>query len=189
MAEEFKNIEEYFFELDKENEKAKMRLEFDKPSDIFDINAITKIPVLSDDFLDWVKSCFDYAPKGYRIDLEISFNDLEGYEEKELKEIFEKNILLEAKKAIKETISKNKIAIGLMITGLIFLVSMIALLSFWKDGGVIKEIVSYIFDIATTVTLWESMTILIVENKEKRDLYKNLIKKYDSISFTKKGEK
>lgn len=182
----FKNIENEFFELDHENKKAHMKLEFSKPSDIFDANSITKIPVLSDDFNDWIKASFEYAPRKYKIDLDIGFDDLEGYKEEEIQDIFQKNMMLEGKKSLKQTALKNKIAIGLVITGLISLISMILLLGLWKDGGVVKEIVSYIFDIATTVTFWEAMTILIVENKEKRNLAKNFIRKYDSIKFHKK---
>ena len=185
LAEDFKNIENDFFELDHENKKAHMKLSFSKPSDIFDVNSITKLPVLCDDFNDWIKASFEYAPRKYKIDLDIGFDDMEGYEEEQLKEIFHKNMLLEGKKNLKQTALKNKIALGLVITGLISLIAMILLLSLWKDGGVAKEIVSYVFDIATTVTFWEAMTILIVENKEKRDLTKNFIRKYDSITFHK----
>ena len=186
IKEKFENIENEFFELDHENKKALMRLEFEKPSDIFDKNAITKIPVLSDDFIEWVKSAFGYAPSKYKIDLVISFNDLESYSEEELRNIFFKNIILEGKKALEDNVSKNKIALGLIGLGTLFLIGMILLKGFWTDGGVFEEIVSYILDIACTVTIWEALTILIVENKEKRDLAKNLIKKFDSISFIKK---
>ncbi len=186
IKEKFENIENEFFELDHENKKALMKLEFEKPSDIFDKNAITKMPVLSDDFFEWFKSAFGYAPKRYKIDLVITFDNLENYSEEELKNIFFKNLILEGKKALEDNGSKNKIALSLIGIGILFLVGMILLKGLWTDGGIFGEIVSYIFDIATTVTIWEALTILIVENKEKRDLAKNFIKKFDSISFVKK---
>lgn len=186
LLELYKNVESDFFELDHEKRKAFMKLEFNKPSDIFDRNVITKIPVLSDEFLSWVRASFEYAPRKYKIDLDISFDDMEGYEEEQLKRIFFKNMFLEAKKSLNQRNLKNRIAIGLVATGLISLVSMILLLALWENGGLGKEVVSYVFDIATTVTLWEALTILIVENQEKRNLTKNLVKKYDSISFHKK---
>ncbi len=182
----YQNIESEFFELDQENKKALMKLEFDKPSSIFDKNSVTKIPVLSDEFLSWIIASFEYAPKNYKIDLDIAFENMENYNGEELKDIFFKNMILEAKTKFNETTRKNKIAIGFIITGLISLIAMILMNSLWQDGGVVKEIVSYVFDIATTVSFWEAMTILIVENKEKRELTKNLIKKFDSIHFHKK---
>lgn len=186
MVKQFQNIEEEFFELDHKNKKALIKLSFDKPSDVFDVNAITKTPVFSDDFLSWIGSSFQYAPRKYKIDLDISFVDMENYTGEQLLEIFRKNIFLEVKKQMSTTIVKNNIAIGLIVIGLGLLVSMIFILNFWKNGGVAKEIVSYVFDIATTVTLWEALTILIVENKEKRDQEKNLAKRFDSIRFHKR---
>ena len=187
ILEDYKNIEESFFALDHENKTVSIPLVFEKPSDIFDINAITKTPVFNDDFLEWIFASFQYSPRRYKVDLDISFQDLEGYKEEDLKKIFYKNIFLEAKKNQKESTFKNKIAIGLVIMGVLSLTAMILLMSLWKDGGIVKEIISYIFDIAVTVTLWEAMTILIVDKKEKRELRTNLLKRFHSISFHKKA--
>lgn len=63
-----KDNEENFFDLDKENKIALMKLEFDNPNDIFDLNSITKTPLLNDDFIDWLKCSFEYAPDKYKID-------------------------------------------------------------------------------------------------------------------------
>ena len=186
IIKEFMNIEEEFFELDHEKKIAHLQLEFKKPSDIFDVNAKTKKPVLNDEFADWVKSSFEYAPRKYKINLEIVFDDLEGYDEEELEKIFFSNIMLEAKKANNQTIAKNKIALGLIGLGVVFFVIMMLVTNLWQNGGIAKDIIAYVMDIGTTVTFWEAMTILIVENKEKRDLYRDLIKRYDAITFRKR---
>lgn len=183
---EYQNIEKDFFELDEEGKIAFMRLEFARPSDIFDANSITKIPVLNDDFLEWIKAAFEYAPRGYRIDLSVCFEDLEGYAEDDLERIFTKNLVLEAKRTINQSRRKDIIAWNLVGLGFLLLGSMLLMTGLWKDGGVAKEIVSYVFDIATTVTFWEALTILIVENKERRDLNRNFIRKFARISFRKK---
>ena len=186
--EKFLNIEDDFFELDHEKKVAFLKLEFEKPSAIFDTNAVTKKPVLSDEFMDWVKSSFEYAPRKYKINLEVLFDDTEGYDEEELKKIFVANVILEAKKAHNETLTQNRIAWKLVGLGVIFFTIMMLVTNLWTDGGVVKNIVSYIMDIGTTVTFWEAMTVLIVKNKEKRDLYGNLIRRYDSVSFCKKEQ-
>lgn len=49
-----------------------------------------------------------------------------------------------------------------------------------------KDIICYVMDVGTTVTIWETLRILIVENKRNRDLRKDLAKKYNAISFHKK---
>ena len=176
-------IEDSFFELDHVNKKVLMRLKYDSPNDIFNTNIVTKIPTLNEEFFEWIKSSFENAPRDYKIDLVISFNDMKGYTSEDLKEIFIKNTILEAVKSLKVTKAKSKIAFSLIFIGILFFISMMLINSFWTSENIIKDIVKYIMDIATTVTIWEALTILIIENKEKRDLTRNLYKRFDYIEF------
>lgn len=82
------NVESEFYELDHEKRRVLMKLEYNKVSDLFDKNILTKTPMLNDEFSDWVKCSFEYAPRKYKIDLDISFNDMEGYSSEEMKDIF-----------------------------------------------------------------------------------------------------
>lgn len=84
------NIEDDFFDIDKEKKVANIVLNFDKPDDIFDLNYNSKIPVLSDDFLDWIASAFRIIPRRYKIKLDVRFRDLQGYDAETLEKIFEK---------------------------------------------------------------------------------------------------
>lgn len=186
ILKEAKNIESEFFELDQGQKRAKMELEFSSPNDIFDTNAKTKLPLLSDDFIDWVKTSFDYTPKGYKIDLLISFDDMGGYSEEGLQDIFKKNLLLESKRVGRDISSKNKIAVWLIVLGIIFLVTMILISALWKEENLVKTIFTYVADIAATVTIWEALTLLIVQNNERSGYLANLLKKYSSIRFVKK---
>lgn len=179
----FKQIEKDFFLHDDENKRIFFKLHFSSPESIIDTNAITEIPMLSDDFIGWVKESLEYTPKKYKIDLTIEFDDMGKYTEEELKNIFFKNIVLEAKKKLRSISVKNKIALGLIIFGIISLIAMIIMNYFWHTEDIGKQIVSYVFDILTTVSIWEAITIFIVENKEGIDTYKHLAKKFDSISF------
>ncbi|MBO5528011.1 MAG: hypothetical protein J6A47_01655 [Bacilli bacterium] len=183
IVEEINHVSNEFFNLDHENKKAHMKLHFVSPQEIFDTNAMTKIPVLSDDFLDWIRAAFDYAPNKYRIDLDIGFDDMGGYDEEQLSEIFKKNILLESRKSMNDKGIQNRLAIKLLSVGLALLVGMILMSCFWKDGGVAEEIIGYVFDIATTVTIWEAMTILLVHNQSIRTYHWNLLKRFSSIRF------
>lgn len=183
---EFLDIENDFYELDKDNKIAYMKLEFQKPSDIFDKNTISKTPILSTDYIKWVSDSFERAPRGYKINLEILFNDLEEYDNEKLNDIFKRNMVLEFKKSERKANSKNFIAYSLIIIGIIFFVIMILINNLWKDGGILKDIFKYVSDIATTVTFWEAMTILVVENKERRSYMKNLYSRFDNIEFKKK---
>jgi len=183
---EFLDIENDFYELDKDNKLAYMKLEFERPSEIFDKNTISKTPILSSDYIRWVSDSFERAPRGYKINLEILFNDLEEYDNEKLNDIFKRNMVLEFKKSERKANSKNFIAYSLIIIGIIFFVIMILINNLWKNGGILKDIFKYVSDIATTVTFWEAMTILVVENKERRSYMKNLYSRFDNIEFKKK---
>jgi len=176
-------IEEQFFDIDKQSRTANIKLCFNKASDVFDKNYVSKVPILSDDFLDWIKSAFRLIPSRYKIALDVSFTDMEGYSEAELKDIFDKNILLEYKSRFAQTRRKNRVAYSLIILGVVFFALMMTMNALWQDGGIVRDAIAYISDIATTVTLWEAMCILIVEGKERRSYNKGLITRFKSISF------
>lgn len=180
------DIENEFFEIDKENKIIKMELDYDKPDDIFDSNTKTKTPMLSDEFIEWLNAAFEYAPRKYRIDLIVKFDDLNGYTEAQLEKIFERNIGLEFKRTNRKTSMRNKIAFGLIAIGLLFLLSLILITNLWKDESVAREAFIYVFDIVTTVTIWEAMTILIVENAERNNYMRSLAKRFKKIEFLKK---
>ena len=185
----FINLEEDFFDIDRENKIAHMKLEFDSPDDIFDTNAITKTPIFNDDFTEWMQTAFEYTPSRYKIDLDVSFKEMNQYTSEDLKSFFLKNIVLEYKREERKTRLKNRIAFILIGIGLVSLIALLLITTMWKDGGVVKEVFTYISDIATTVTFWEALTILVVENTEKRNYMRCLSKKFKNIEFHKKEKK
>lgn len=186
--EAFGNIEEEFFETDKEKSLATIRLSFDKVSDVFDLNYISKQPVLSDDFMDWIESAFRILPSRYKIKLVVSFGDYEGYDEARLNDIFWKNILLDFKSRRDNQKKRNFLAYGLIAAGLVFFAGMLAIEFAWKDDSVLRTVFSYISDIATTVTFWEAMNILIVERREQRSYLKAIRKRFIGVEFAQNGD-
>ena len=181
----FSNLEKEFFDIDEEKKIAKVELRFQKPSEIFDVNYITKKPILSDDFLDWINSAFKVLPSKYGIDLHVGFADMEGYTESELKEIFLLNMGLEYKSMLSKKRKKDAIAFSLIGVGIAMFLTMLLINNLWVGESVLKQIFSYIADIATTVTFWEAMCILVVENRENNAYLKDLASRFRSISFTK----
>jgi len=183
---ELLNIEEDFFDLDKENKIAHMKLEFDNPDSIFDKNSLTKIPIFTDDFIERIQAAFEYTPRGYKIDLDIAFADMDTYSEEDLKNYFTKNTLLEMQRSQRKMNTKKIIAWALVIMGVISLIFLLLFTTLWSNEGAVKDVFIYIFDIATTVTFWEALTILVVENTERNAYLKSLKKKFHSIKFHKK---
>ena len=96
-----------------------------------------------------------------------------------------KNILLDAKSKLDNQKKRNSIAYGLIAVGIVFFIGMILTELQWETESVMKTIISYISDIATTVAFWEAMTILIVERKEQRSYLKAVGKRFSGVSFAK----
>jgi len=188
IIKEIANIEKYFFDIDENVKIARIVLEFDRPEDIFDRNYITKTPVLSDDFSKWIGSAFDLVSPKYRIDLTVRFKDMGDYTEEGLSEIFRKNMDLEFKSKFAANRKKNHIAFSLIGVGVAFFLVMMLISRLWCTESVWKDIFVYISDIATTVTFWEAMTILVVEQKEKRAYLRNLRNRFSAIRFVKSEE-
>ena len=133
-----------------------------------------------------MKESLEYSPKKYKIDLNVTFDDLGEYTEEELKFIFQKNMMLEYKKMKRNEFSKNRLAYSLIGVGIVLLISTFTILSMWKNIGLIYEIFSYILDIATTVVFWEALTILLVEGRERKFYLKQIITRFDKVVFKKK---
>ncbi|MCI7402118.1 MAG: hypothetical protein MSH40_05525 [Christensenella sp.] len=185
---ELLNIEKEFYDFDEEKKEINFKLEFSEPEEIFDKNSITKVPVLSDEFFSWIQSSLEYTPNDYKLNIDIKFDDMKGYNEQQLKEIFNKNLGLEFKKNHRQKKSKDLIAYGLIAIGIVSLISMLLITWLWTQESLFREIVTYVLDIATTVVIWEAMTMLLVENKERRSYLKNILIRFGNISFGEKNK-
>ena len=180
--EEFRNVESEFFDIDEERKIAILRFHFASPEDLMDVNSVTKIPVLNDEFSDWIQYALAYTPRRVKIDIDVSFSSMDGYTEEGLFEIFRKNVGLEAKKIYRENRAKKLLAYGLIGIGLLFFLLML-LLTHVFETGLTGEIIGYVSDIATTVAFWEALTILLVENRERKNAAIDVMKRFHSISF------
>lgn len=180
--EELKAIESEFFDINEERKIATLRFRFSSPEDIIDVNSVTKIPVLNDEFSEWIAYALAYTPRRVKIDIDVSFVSMEGYTEEGLSEIFQKNVALEAKKTFREMRAKKILAYSLIGIGLLAFLLMV-LLTHVFDTGLAGEIVGYVSDIATTVAFWEALTILLVENRERKNAAIDVMKRFHSISF------
>lgn len=179
-------IEKEFFDFDEENRIAHIRLEFERPEKIFDLNAVTKTPMMSDDFIEWITRSFEIVPDDYQLDIRIFFDEMGGHGEEELAEICKKNILLETKTHRRKARRQNLLALSLCALGLVFVLLSIGINLMWKDGGVIKEIIAFVMEIAATVPFWSAADIYFVQGGERRRNVANFINRFHAITFHKK---
>ena len=180
------NIEEDFFELDREKNTALVRMEYEKPSDIIEPGAATKTSRLTSAFIEELIGQFDYLPIKYKLHFRVAFDDMDGYSEEQIKGIFQKNLLLEIKARNRVARGHNRLALYLSLTGIVCILLSIGVNNIWKEESTLRDIVVYVLDIAATVPFWAAVEIYFIDNKERRRKLLNLKKRFAGIEFCRK---
>lgn len=178
---ELRFIENEFFQID--GDIVHLRLHYDSPDALFDSNAETKIPMLSDDFMEWLTETFNYVNRQHKLDIENELDDMGGFTETELADIFRKNIMLETKIRARETKRENDLAVRLFCIGVLMILLSIGVSVMWKEQGTAKEIVSFILEVMATVPFWGAGEIYFVSNNERRQRLMNYTRRFHRITF------
>ncbi|MDD7316903.1 MAG: hypothetical protein PUG55_05695 [Bacillales bacterium] len=179
------SLEDEFFEINHETKENTVKLRFHNPEEIFDLNAITKTPILSDEFFEWIASSMEYTPKKYKINIIIYFDDMGDYNEQQLLEIYEKNIALDIKKTLRKAKSKKMLAYSLFGIGILLLTIKFLISGLWDSPGLIGEIINEVIEICDWVVVWEAFAILLLERKERLAQAKEIARKFNRIEFKK----
>ena len=178
---DFEQIENEFFDIT--GDIAIVRLHFENPDEVFDVNCLSRTPIFNDDFDDWLQSAFEMIPSKYKIQLEICFDDMGGYTPDQLDDIFRNNLLLSARTLTQSIHRRDNIAIGLMIAGVVSFIAMMLISKLWETESFWHEVFFYFLDIATTVLFWEAAGILLVETREHRVTVKAYRERFASVRF------
>lgn len=179
----YKNIEHEFYEMDPETRTALVRLEYGKPSDILDPVPARKTPRMTAEFIEGIIGRFDDLPLRYKLRFLVTFEDMEGYTEEQLSDILSKNLLLETKNRNRAAFAHNRLALYLCLAGLSFILLVTWIESVWTEESALRNIVSYILDIAATVPFWGAMEICFIDNSERRRRLMNIRKRFSEIEF------
>ena len=183
LLEDYKNIEKEFFDLDDENHIADVCFQYASPDDIFDESIRTKIPMMSQDFIDRISESFDLAPTSYKLNFRLFFDSMEGYSSEELSEIAHNNLLLLSRLHSEQVKKQNCLALMLCAVGALFILLTIILNNLWTKDSLISQIVYFVLDIASTVPFWSAADIYFTAGTEKRKQVSNLLHRFLEISF------
>ena len=179
----FEHIEREFFDVDEAAGEAGIRLRFEKPEDIFDTNCLSKTPIFSDDFDEWLMTSFEMIPAKYRIALDISFDDPGDYTPEMLQDIFRKNLLFSARSHFQSVRTRDRIACGLIAAGVAAFAVMMLVGRLWGAESFWHEMFFYLLDIATTVLFWEAAGILLVESRKQRAIVRGYRERFSTVVF------
>lgn len=183
LLNKIENIEDKFYDINTSDQIVTIYLQYDKVSDLFNPNYKSKQPIFNGDLLEMIKSIFQSIPSHHKLSLDIQIDDAEGYTDKELLDLFIDNILLAYKIKHREINRRNKTAIRLVLIGLFFLVMMLTAGHIWPDKGLAHDIFFYVSDIAATVTIWEALTITIIQIHENRLYEGSLLMRFEGIKI------
>ena len=157
MLEEWDSIERKFFKIDEEEKTAKIVMQYDSAEDWIDSTCLTDTPLISTEVLDQIRSVFGLAPRKYKVDLTLQFNDFGPYTETQMADILKKNLIIELKGKVNETRQRDRTAVCFIVAGLL----------------------SFLF------MFLEAVTILFLEKKEKLAEFRNLLDSVSAIHFEK----
>ena len=180
---EFMSIHEDFFSLDKQEKRARIDLAYPSPSEIISQTVRTGTPLLSEEFLSRLLAAYDDIPDRYKLDISVTFNDLEEYSEEQLKEIFRKNMLLNLRILNQKARRQNRLVLVLCAIGLVFILLSVWLDRLWTEESTFRNIAFFFMDIVATVPFWGAMDIYLVEGSKRRKNVANIRKRFNSISF------
>ena len=181
------SIHDDFFQLDRQEKRARIDLEFESPSEIFSPAVQSGIPVMSEEFLARIINTFDYIPDRYKLDISVFFRDLEGYTEERLEEIFWKNMILSLRIMVRKAHRRNRLVLILCMIGLAFILLATWLNRVWTEEGTAKDIAFFVMNIVATVPFWGAMDIYLVKGSERRRTAAGIRKRFHSISFQRKS--
>ena len=180
---EWKQIEHNFFEVDEKEKIAKIVLLYHSPEDLFDLSCATKTPLLKRDTMANILNVFGLVPPKYKVDLTLRLDDFGPYTEETLISTLVKNFDLGLKGEEASLKKRDKQACGFLIAGILSYLLMFMSRWFLGEETVWRELFFYLFDIITTVSLYEAMTILTLEKREKLSEIKNLHDKFSAVHF------
>ena len=138
---------------------------------------------MSSEFVDSIKDTLKMIPMKYKIDLTVRFSDPDGCSEQMLTDILMKNLRLQVGKASREIRRKDLIAVLLIVIGAVFFTVRMLVHGVWGRDTFLNDLLYYVADLATTVTMYEALTILLLQQGEFRIDLKNIERRISSVRF------
>lgn len=143
---------------------------------------------MSAEFVDSIKDTLKMIPMKYKIDLTVRFSDPDGCSEQMLTDILRQNLRLDVGKASREIQRKDLIAALLILAGAVFFAVMMLVHSVWGRDTFLNDLLYYVADLATKVTIYEALSILLLQQGEFRLDLNNIERRISSVRFELGGD-
>lgn len=177
-----------YYEIDTENEVIKIELYYEKASDLFETDVVTKsTPKFKTEILARISELLESIPANFKVDFAIKVDDYEGMKVDNVVESFKDQLEVFNFKIYKEKSGRLLAAVILTLVS----VGILFVRRFLLNQGIIddKVLLTEMLLIVGWVFLWEGVQRLFLNSDEYRDVSFRIIDHLKSFGLYNKDNK
>ena len=158
------------FNVDEEKKVVDLTLNYEKASDILITNLDTKVPTFDREKFGRIKEIISEFPIDYKVNLDITIQDYEGYEPDELLEGFNDAVELTMYSGRKDHRHKWLMTTFLLIAGILVLFFIAnGIIQSWNGiSQTASEVLREVLDISAWVFVWQAVSLAFLTPSEDR---------------------
>lgn len=179
------------FNVDEEKKLVDLTLNYETASEVLITNLDTKVPTFDRDKFGRIKEIISEFPNDYKVNLDITIQDYEGYKPEEMLEGFNDAVELTIYSGNKDNRIKWLKTIFLMIAGILVL--------FFIANGIIQswagisptaaEVLREVLDISAWVFVWQAVSLAFLTPSEDRIISTTLKYRLNNVILRDKNSK
>ena len=177
-----------YYEIDYENETIRIELQYEKASDLFEMDVVTKsTPKFKTEILARISELLESIPSSFKVDFAIKVNDYEGIKTDNIVESFKDQLEMFNFQIYKEKSGRLLTAVILTLIS----VGILFVRRFLLNQGIIddKVLLTEMLLIVGWVFLWEGVQRLFLNSDEYKDVSFRLIDHLKSFALIDKDDK
>ncbi len=177
-----------YYDIDDENEIIKIELQYEKASDLFETDVVTKgTPKFKTEILARISELLESIPQTYKVDFSIKVDDYEGMKVDNVVESFKDQLEM-------FNFQIYKVKSGRFLSAVILTLVSVAILfvrRFLLNQGAIDDsvLLTEMLLIVGWVFLWEGVSILFLRSDDYRDVSFRIIDNLNSFGLYDKNNK
>lgn len=177
-----------YYEIDSENHLINIELHYEKASDLFEMDVVTKgTPKFKREILARISELLESVPENYKVDFSIKVDDYEGIKVDNILDSFKDQLEM-------FNFQIYKVKSGRMFTAVILTLVSVAILfvrQFLLNQQIIDDsiLLTEMLDITAWVFLWEGVSTLFLRSDEYRDVSFRIIDHIKSFALLDKSNK
>lgn len=179
------------FNVDEEKKLVDLTLNYETASEVLITNLDTKVPTFDRDKFSRIKEIISEFPNDYKVNLDITIQDYEGYKPEEMLEGFNDAVELTIYSGNKDNRIKWLKTIFLMIAGILVLFFIAnGIIQSWAGiSATAAEVLREVLDISAWVFVWQAVSLAFLTPSEDRIISTTLKYRLNNVILRDKNSK